>query len=83
MKVTSYQSAVLGNGLTPRERQVLKLIVYGRSTKQTAAALGMAFKTAVTHRTRIMSKLYAHNTADLVRTALRMGLVDPGEWLEE
>jgi DNA-binding CsgD family transcriptional regulator len=63
--------------LTPREREVLALIGYGKSTKETAVTLGIAFKTAVCHRTHIMSKLGTHNTADTVRHAIRMGLVEP------
>ena len=66
---------IFEENLTPRERQVLALIGYGKSTREAAAALGIAFKTAVCHRTRIMSKLGTHNTADTVRYAIRLGLV--------
>jgi two-component system response regulator NreC len=61
--------------LTPRERQVLRLIALGRSTKQVAGALGVSFKTAESHRTRMMRKLGIHETAGLVRYAVRRGLV--------
>jgi DNA-binding NarL/FixJ family response regulator len=63
--------------LTPRERQVLALIAGGKKTKALAFELGIAFKTAACHRTRIMSKLYAQNAADLTRAAIRMGLIEP------
>jgi DNA-binding NarL/FixJ family response regulator len=63
--------------LTPRERQVLALIARGKKTKVVAFDLGIAFKTAACHRTRIMSKLYAQNAADLTRAAIRMGLIEP------
>jgi DNA-binding CsgD family transcriptional regulator len=62
--------------LTQREGEVLKLIVDGNSTKQIAVQLGIAFKTAACHRSRIMSKLSTQNTAALVRSAIRLGLVE-------
>ncbi len=61
--------------LTERERQVLQLIAEGKSTKEVAQILGVSFKTAESHRMRIMSKLDLHNTAGLVRYAVRRGLV--------
>jgi two-component system, NarL family, response regulator NreC len=60
--------------LSPRERQVLQLIAEGKSTKEVAAVLGISVKTAETHRTRIMEKLDIHETAGLVRYAIRRGL---------
>ena len=62
--------------LTPREGEVLKLIVDGNSTKQIAGKLGIAFKTAACHRSRVMNKLGAPNSAALVRSAIRRGLVE-------
>jgi DNA-binding CsgD family transcriptional regulator len=61
--------------LTGRERQVLRLVATGRSTKQIAFELGITFKTACCHRARIMGKLDAHNTAALIRNAIQGGLV--------
>jgi len=61
--------------LTERERQVLQLIAEGKSTKEVAQILGVSFKTAESHRMRIMGKLDLHNTAGLVRYAVRRGLV--------
>jgi len=66
-----------GQGLTKREIQVLKLIAEGNSTKQLAAVLGISFKTSVGHRSRLMKKLNIHDSATLVRYAIRMGLIDP------
>jgi DNA-binding NarL/FixJ family response regulator len=63
--------------LTKREGQMLKLIAGGNSTKQIAAILGIAFKTAVGHRTRLMTKLGIHDSATLVRYAIRAGHIDP------
>jgi DNA-binding CsgD family transcriptional regulator len=61
-------------GLSKRERQVLALIVAGKTSKQVAAELGISFKTAVTHRASIMGKLDVHETASAVREAIRRGL---------
>ena len=60
--------------LSPRERQVLQLIAEGKSTKEVASVLGISVKTAETHRTRSMEKLDIHETAGLVRYAIRRGL---------
>ena len=62
------------NGLSKRERQVLSLIVAGKSSKQIAAELGISFKTAVTHRASLMSKLQVHEVASVVRVAILRGL---------
>ena len=62
--------------LTPRERQVLKLIAEGHSTKECAAVLGISVKTADSHRTRLMRKLDIHGTAGLVRYAVRHHLAE-------
>ena len=64
------------NALTPREREVLALVASGKSSKGIAQELGISFKTAVCHRYRVQTKLKAHNTADLTRAALRMGLIE-------
>jgi len=65
--------------LTPREIEVLKLIATGLSTKEIAGSLGVAFKTAACHRSRIMSKLDIHNVANLTRYAIRCGYAELGE----
>jgi two-component system, NarL family, response regulator NreC len=61
--------------LTPRERQVLQLVAEGRTTKEIAQLLGVGVKTAESHRTHLMDKLDIHDTAGLVRYAIRKGLV--------
>jgi DNA-binding NarL/FixJ family response regulator len=63
--------------LTLREREVLQLIAEGQKTKQIAARLGISIKTAESHRTRLMKKLDVHDTAGLVRYAIRRGLINP------
>ena len=65
------------NPLTAREHQVLQLIAEGKSTKDIASLLGISVKTADTHRTRLMQKLDIHETASLVRYAIRHGIVQP------
>ncbi|HEY6264638.1 MAG TPA: response regulator transcription factor [Candidatus Acidoferrum sp.] len=65
------------NSLTLRERQVLQLIAEGKSTKDVASLLGISVKTAESHRTRLMNKLDIHETASLVRYAVRQGMVEP------
>jgi len=64
-----------GASLSRREHQVLTLIVQGKTSKEIAAELGISFKTAVTHRASIMSKLDVHEIASVVREAIRRGLV--------
>jgi DNA-binding NarL/FixJ family response regulator len=63
--------------LTARERQILQLVAEGKTTKAIAGLLGITFKTAESHRNRIMKKLDIHQTAGLVRYAIRRGLVHP------
>src|SRR3989442_1411554 len=60
--------------LSRRERQVLQLIAEGKTTKGVATFLQISVKTAETHRTRIMTKLNIHETAGLVRYAIRSGV---------
>ena len=59
-----------GRVLTPREDEVLDLIVRGSSNKEGAHRLGIATRTFEAHRAHIMEKLGARNAADLVRLAL-------------
>jgi two-component system response regulator NreC len=61
--------------LTNREREVLQLIAEGLSTKEIAACLGVATRTADSHRGRLMEKLGIHKASGLVRFAIREGLV--------
>jgi DNA-binding NarL/FixJ family response regulator len=66
-----------GTDLTPRERQVLQLVGEGKSTKQIAEVLRISVKTAEFHRGRLMKKLNVHDTANLVRYAIREGWIAP------
>lgn len=58
------------NQLTPRERDVLQLITNGQSNKEAGRELGISPRTVEVHRARVMEKLGARNTADLMRIVL-------------
>jgi len=62
--------------LAPRERQVLQLVAEGKTSKEIAAILGLTVKTAESYRARVMEKLDLHETAALVRYAIRHGIID-------
>jgi DNA-binding NarL/FixJ family response regulator len=61
--------------LTPRQREVLKLVAEGLSTKEIARALDLSIKTVDTHRTNLMNQLNIHDLAGLVRYAIRNGII--------
>jgi two-component system response regulator NreC len=63
--------------LTPQERRVLLLIAEGKRAKEIAQILEISVKTAESHRSRIMEKLDIHETAGLVRYAIRHGVIEP------
>jgi two-component system, NarL family, response regulator NreC len=61
--------------LTAREREMLELISKGHTNSQMAAAMGISVKTIERHRTNLMRKLNAHNLVELIRNAIRHGLI--------
>jgi DNA-binding NarL/FixJ family response regulator len=63
--------------LTARQREVLRLVAGGKSTKEIAFLLNLSVKTVETHRAQIMERLGIRDVAGLVRYALRTGLVPP------
>lgn len=63
-------------GLTPRELEILQLIVEGKSNKEIAAQLDLSVNTVAVHRANIMDRLGIHKTAELVVYAIRNGLVN-------
>jgi FixJ family two-component response regulator len=65
--------------LTPRERQVLPLVVSGRLNKQIAADIGTSEAAAKVHRSQLMRKMRADSLPELVRMAQKIGVVLPGE----
>ncbi len=66
------------SSLTPREQEILERIVMGETNAEIAVALFVSIKTVQFHRANLMEKLQVHTVADLVRDALRYGLVEMG-----
>lgn len=64
--------------LTPRERQVMGLVVEGLANKVIASKLGLSQRTVELHRAKVMDKMQATSLAQLVRIAMRAETVDPG-----
>jgi DNA-binding NarL/FixJ family response regulator len=62
--------------LSPRQREVLRLIAEGNTTKQIAHLLEISVKTVETHRAQLMERLGIHDVAGLVRYAIIVGLID-------
>lgn len=63
--------------LSAREQEIVQLLAEGKSNKEVAQALGISVKTAETHRSNIMRKRGFDSLADLVRYAIRNGMIDP------
>jgi DNA-binding NarL/FixJ family response regulator len=63
--------------LSSRETQVLQLLAEGKTTKETGTLLGISVRTVETHRRRTIAKLGIHDTAGLVRYAIRRGVIQP------
>jgi two-component system response regulator NreC len=61
--------------LTDREREMLKLVVEGYTAKEIADMLVISVRTVETHKTNLMKKLDIHNKADLIRFAIRKGII--------
>ncbi|HCR13947.1 MAG TPA: response regulator transcription factor, partial [Solidesulfovibrio sp.] len=64
------------DSLTAREREVMRMVVEGLTTKEVADALAISVKTAEHHRCNLMKKLGLQNSVELVRYASRLGLID-------
>lgn len=62
--------------LTPREREILKLLAEGKANKETATALGLSIKTVEAHRANLMRKLDLRSLSDLIHFAIRNRLID-------
>jgi RNA polymerase sigma factor (sigma-70 family) len=61
--------------LTPRQREVLQLVVMGNTSKEIAQQLGVSYRTVEVHRMHLMRRLNVHDSASLVRLAVGLGLV--------
>ncbi|PLX86546.1 MAG: DNA-binding response regulator [Desulfuromonas sp.] len=68
--------------LTPREQQVMRLVVEGVTSREIAEKLSLSPKTVENHRANLMKKLDVHNRMELVRYAARLGLIDVEQWIE-
>lgn len=68
---------VASRALTPRERDVVRLLAEGRSNREVAEALSISVKTVETHRAHVLRKLSASSLVQIVRYALRSGIVQP------
>jgi DNA-binding NarL/FixJ family response regulator len=76
MRPEASRCAPQKNPLTRREHEVLELVANGKRTKEIAAVLGIAFKTAACHRGRILNKLGVHSTTELIEAAVKVALVN-------
>ncbi|MDP2948241.1 MAG: response regulator transcription factor [Chloroflexota bacterium] len=72
------QPESLYDRLTDREKEILKLLAEGRSNREIAELLCLSIKTVMGHRANLMEKLELHNRTELVKLAIRIGLVDVG-----
>ena len=61
--------------LTPREKQVFKLLAEGKTSRDISKYLTISLKTAMTHRTNIMAKLNMHSRSELIRYAIRKAII--------
>lgn len=77
--VTAAASAGRLDALTPRQREILKLLTQGVHTKEIAHRLGLSRKTVDAHRAQIMQRLDIDDVAGLVRLAIREGLISPND----
>lgn len=77
VKARGQRAAAPWAGLTEREVEILKLIAQGRTNREIATALGITVRTVETHRSNLLSKIGAHDRVDIVRFAIRNGLIEP------
>ena len=67
----------LHSGLTVREAEIVQLLAEGNSNKQIAGALDISSRTVENHRAKIMQRLALHSFSELIRYAIRLGIVEP------
>lgn len=78
-QVLSGKLAAADGDLTPRQREILQLVAEGKTTKEIAALLHVSVKTVETHRAQLMQRLGIRDIPGLVRHAMKLGLVPPGD----
>ena len=76
--VQGQEEAAAAGALTPRELEVLKLVAEGHTTQDIADRLGLSRKTVDAHRTNLMRKLGLHDVTEVVKYALRHGIITLG-----
>lgn len=69
------ETGAVKDRVTAREREVVRLIAEGKSSKEVGETLDMSVKTVETHRANVMRKLQVHSVSELVRYAIRNGIV--------
>jgi len=75
--VSSYQSSQIApDGLTPREREILRFLAAGLTVKETAVRLNLSAKTVDVHKYNLMRKIGVHNRSSLIKYALQKRLID-------
>ncbi len=74
-KVQNGEESESYDGLTEREREVLRMIAEGKSNKEIADDLSLSVRTVQAHRANLMGKLHMHDRTELVRYAIRKGLI--------
>lgn len=77
VRVQSGEERASYDGLTDREREVLRLVAEGHTTAEIAEALHLSPHTVQSHRRAIMDKLNLHDRVELVKYAIRRGLIEP------
>jgi two-component system response regulator NreC len=76
-RMTSSREDFIGYGkLTRREKEILQLIAEGKSNREIASRLCISIKTVENHRMNIMGKLNIHKSSDIIKFALRLGLIE-------
>jgi len=74
-RVKSGEEKTSYDGLTPREREILRYIAEDRQNREIAQMLGISVRTVQTHRTNLMEKLGAHDRTQLVKYAIQKGII--------
>jgi len=74
-KVQSGEESGSYDGLTDREREVLRMVAEGKTNKEIADDLSLSVRTVQAHRANLMGKLHMHDRTELVRYAIRKGLI--------
>ena len=75
-RVSAGEEKASYNGLTPREREILRYIAEGKQNREIGDLLSISVRTVQAHRTNLMDKLGAHDRTELVKYAIRRGIIN-------